>query len=374
MKLQFLAIAALFVLLTSIFGCGVRGPGDRFIDAPFDPDREEIELRIGEVLRSSDLRLGGTQEYFIGPGDEIAITLVGRPDILGEDLRQEKFIVTVTDSPMITLPLIGALKVHGKTAQQLQEDLKAAYSTFVNNPVPVVTIENYHYNSVTVLGSVREPGRYPVEFGDTVIDAIFLAKGLTFGGRSENQPPGRYLKVYREKVSRQQRSDLSTEELLDRFLEEDDMILPREEIIIPIEEFIISGDLQYNIPLQPNDIVFIPGAGTVMVHGDVKKAGVVFLGPSLRTLGQVLTERGGLQYRASSHIEVVRTLPDGRQVGWFVNGRDILARRTEDILLVDNDQVFVYRHPIRNVLDSIGNIFSASVNTGISGTYNPIAP
>lgn len=369
---QFSALILLMLTVLVMNGCTVRGPGDAFIPAPFDAAADENRERIDAVLADDTLKLRSDREYYIGPGDEIALSLVGRPDILGEDQNgSEKFRLTITDSPMITLPLIGGIKVHGKTAAQLENELKLAYESYIQNPVPIVSIERRQYDVVTVLGAVKEPGRYSLEPGDTLLDAIFRAGGLTLGGKTNGPPPDRYLKVYREKTTRQERVELSLEELLE-LLREEDRIIPRDEILVPLEEFIFAGDLDYNIPIVPNDIVYIPPAGTVMVQGYVNQPGIVFLGPSARTLSQVIVERRGMRFGGASRAEVVRTYADGSQESFFLNIRRIMNRKDRDFFLRDNDQVFVFRHPFRAPLEAFFNIFRATVNTGASATYNPV--
>lgn len=363
----------LFLLPILFSGCS-RGPGSRSIPPPYDPNRETINESVESLMRNAELKLGQKQDYYIGPGDILGITLVGRPDILSNDREKgEKLTITVTENPLITLPLIGAIKVHGKTAAQLEQEIKAAYKQFISDPVPIVTIDKYYYNQVTVLGAVRTPGRYPLNFGDTLIDSIFKAGGLTFGGSTGGLPPARYLKVYRDKIDNKQRAELDPEQLLAMITEQDQHVLPRAEIIIPIEEFILNGELSYNITLYPNDIVFIPAAGTVIVHGRAKNPGVKFLGPSIRTLAQVITEAGGLRYSAESRVEVVRTYADGTQESFYFNVRKMRNRQIQDFIMQDSDQVFVYVHPIRDALEFIGNVFKASVNTGASATYSPAA-
>jgi polysaccharide export outer membrane protein len=368
---RFLSLLAVCLVGSLLFtGCGnTRGPNSEFIPPPSDPQSLIISAGVQELLSNEALRMSRPREYFLGPGDVLGITLVGRPDILGVTGEgAERFSVTVTESPMITLPLIGALVVHGKTSAQLEEELRTAYAKFIANPIPVVTVEKYYFNKVTVLGAVQTPGSYPLDFGDTLVDAVFKANGLSFGGKGGGLPPARYLKVYREKLNNKERAQMTQEEILEAY-KEGTKILPREEIVIPIEQFILNGDMEYNIPLFPNDLVYIPGAGTVIVHGRVAHPGVTFLGPSLRTLAQVITERGRLRYSAASIVEIVRTYPDGTQESFYEHVRRVQRRDDPDFLMQDGDQVFIFTHPARDVLEFIGNIFRAGVSTGYNATY-----
>jgi protein involved in polysaccharide export with SLBB domain len=233
-------------------------------------------------------------------------------------------------------------------------------------------VEQFYFNQVTVLGSVRASGKYPLEPGDTVLEAIFKAGGLTFGGGTNGLPPAPILKIYRDKLGQQERLTLTADQILEQ-LEQDGEIEAREEIVLPLERFIMGGNLSYNIPLQPNDIVYVPPAGTVVVHGDARNPRVVFLGPGLRTLAQAITETGGLRYRADSDVEIVRTNVDGSTESFFVDARKVMRRDIRDFTLKDNDQVFIYTHPIRRILGIIGEAFSATATTGVNATYSPTA-
>lgn len=369
-------LASLAMLLAAVMvlasACATRGRGSKYISAPEDPRRDQMEGALNELMRSPELQMGSLAEYYLGAGDVLSLTMVGRADVFAVDERTgQKYTITLTQNPVITLPFVGAIRVHGKTADQFQEELRVAYSSYIQNPVPIVTVEKYYHNQISVLGSVRAPGRYALEFGDTLLDSIFRAGGLTFGRDTGGPPPGRFLKVYREKLTPKDRADLTMEEVLN-LIREGDRVLPRRELVIPIEDFINEGELAYNIPLLPNDIVYIPSAGTVMVQGPVKSPGVAFLGPSIRTLTQAITEKGGMKWGAASRVEVVRTPPRGEPVSYFMNVRKMLSRNQTDFLLQDGDQVFVYRHPTRSFLEGFASIFRSSISAGASATYNPL--
>ena len=367
----------LFLVLAFVSGCA-RNAGSPVISPPRDPATELHRATLDSMLNDPEMVLQQPAEYYIGPGDVLNLALLGRPDILGEkvgaeDSGQQGLTIRVTETPTITLPLIGAINVHGKTVDQLQEELTAAFSRYVKDPVVIVSIEEYAQNQVTVLGVVNEPGRYPWTFGDTVLDALFQAGGLAFTNRG-GLPPGRFLRLYRQKITQKEASELPIAELFER-LSENERLEPWEEYTIPIEEFILNGNLVYNLPVRPGDILYVPTAGSVIVMGHINNPGVTYLGPSLHTLAHVITERGGLKYGADSDLEIVRSFEDGSQESYFIDARKILGRKEPDFLLKDGDQIFVYKHPVRYPLEIIGSIFSTTATTGVNATYSPaVAP
>ena len=333
-----------------------------------DPVKEED---IQKLLATAKMQLRETDDYFIGPGDVISIQLVGRSDILGGGESGSGSVqFLIGDNPQLVLPYIGALKVHDKTAAQLQEDLKIAYAEFIKDPNPLVIIEEFNRNQIMVLGSVNTPGRVEFEYGDTLLDALFKAGGLTYGGRSGGLAPGRYLKIYRERLSPRERATLTMEELLER-LTIDERIVTREEIVVPIQELLFTGTLTTNVPVFPNDIVFIPPGGTVSVRGYVESPSVVFLGPSVSTISQVINETNGLRIAADNVVDVIRPYPDGQDVTYRLQAYDIIQRKDPDFVIRDGDEIVVYGTYPGWFLEFVSSIFRASINTGANATYSP---
>lgn len=361
-------------ILALLAGCAVPTRPSVPPGPPIDLKRQ-IDERALERLLSEELQIRRPTEYLLGPGDVINVQLVGRPDVLSSGPQgQERGVeITLSESSMISLPLIGAISVHGKTAGQLQEDLERAYSQFIRDPQPLVLVTFYNRNQVTVIGSVVESGKVPLEFGDTLLDAIFKAGGLSPGGRGGGLAPGRTLKIYREKVSHEQRMEMTMDELIEAITTREGVV-PREEIVVPIEDLIFEGKLQYNLPLAPNDIVYVPPAGTASVIGRVGGPGVAFLGPSVSSTTQVLTEMGGMRFSADSRIHVVRPAGDGTFVTYTINGRRMLSRREPDFYIHDGDQLFVFGTRLRAVGEWLGDLFNASIRTGANATYSPMGP
>ncbi|MCB2153393.1 polysaccharide export protein [bacterium] len=371
-KRIFPLFALLLVASASILTTGcARTASDPVIGPAIDLSEQSTPESLERLIASAEMQISRGEPYYIGPGDVIAIQLIGREDILTDRDDEPGVEFKVTGYPMLALPLIGAIKVHGKSAEELQQDLRVAYREYISDPQPVVVIKEFNRNKVSVLGSVVKPGRYQIEFGDTLIDAIFKAGGLSMGGRTGGMAPGRYLKLYRQKLSLRQEASMSVDDLV-QLISEDGKVLPRDEYVIPIEQFVFHGVLDYNVPLLPNDIIYVPPAGTCMVQGKVWDPGVTFLGPSVMTVTQVIVERGGMRFGGDSDIEVVRSGRDGQPVSYFMNARAMLSRDTEDFALQDGDQVFIYGHPVRMFLEWFAKFFQGSVKAGASATYNPV--
>lgn len=96
-----------------------------------------------------------------------------------KDLSKE---VKVSAEGEITMPLLGNIKVGGKTTSEVKSDLEQRLgSDYLVSPQVTVTVREYKKRTVTVLGQVNKPG--PVELtGEQKIDlleAIGYAQGTT---------------------------------------------------------------------------------------------------------------------------------------------------------------------------------------------------
>jgi polysaccharide export outer membrane protein len=117
--------------------------------------------------------LGGAalaNEYRIGRGDTVEITVLGYPDLTRK--------VTVNTAGEVALPFIGNLEVGGKTIEDVRSTLKKAYADkgVVRGAEIVVGI--FEYAPVYVNGDVTKPGSYGFKPGMTVRHAIALASGF----------------------------------------------------------------------------------------------------------------------------------------------------------------------------------------------------
>jgi polysaccharide export outer membrane protein len=369
---RILAVAIALCAVFAAAGCGgARSASSPYIPPPEDPARAAWMEAIEELRANPDF-LKPPAEYYLGPGDVLSVSIVGRTDVLGEDQRNgEPFRVTISENPNIVFPLIGSVRVHGKTPEQVRQTLTDAYGALLRSPTLILTVEKFYQNQVTVLGSVKQPGRYLLEPGDTILDAVFKAGGLTLGGKTGDLPPARNLKILRLRTTMKDRADRTAEELLEMLMV-DGQVVPREEFNVPLDEFLIGGDLSNNIPLVAGDIVYVPPAGTATVYGPVRSPKVVFLGPGLRTLGDVINECGNLRFKAASRVEVVRQVPGNETRSFFLNARRIMKRKDQDFILQDSDRVYVYADGFRSILDGIGSVFKATASTGVNATYNPV--
>ncbi len=123
---------------------------------------------VGEVVQPREL-----MEYVIGPSDVLSIS------ILNQDAMNRT--VTVRPDGMISFPLIEEVSAAGLTPEQLEEVIAVELSEYIE-PIPgelTVVVDEVHSYTVSVLGEVRNPGRFEFQNQATVLDALAEAGGLT---------------------------------------------------------------------------------------------------------------------------------------------------------------------------------------------------
>jgi polysaccharide export outer membrane protein len=115
-------------------------------------------------------RLGavGGMDYKLGIGDKVKVVVLGQSD-LGGDLE-------VDAGGKIVVALIGEVAAAGRTVGQVQDEIRGKFSQGILRE-PKVTVQVVGYRPVTVLGQVRQPGRYPFASGLDVRGAVAMAGG-----------------------------------------------------------------------------------------------------------------------------------------------------------------------------------------------------
>ncbi len=101
----------------------------------------------------------------VRPGDVVVINFWQQPDISGERI--------VDDNGKIQLPLLFDVQVAGLSAEQIREQLTELYGQYFTDPLIVVNVKL----GVIVTGAVDRPGRFLVDPGFNIFDALGLAGG-----------------------------------------------------------------------------------------------------------------------------------------------------------------------------------------------------
>lgn len=111
-----------------------------------------------------------SEDYRIAPLDTLKISVFQVPDLSGD------FEVDLTGH--VALPLLGTVKAVDLTVAQLDQQLtRQLGAKYLQNPDVAVGIKSSTRRNVTVDGSVRNPGMFPVNGPMTLMQVIAQARG-----------------------------------------------------------------------------------------------------------------------------------------------------------------------------------------------------
>ena len=231
-----LVFIVFIIFCTALAGCAMPGiksvknpkPGTIFREAGFEP--------AGDI----------TEEYKLGPADVVEVRVWGY-----EDLKQ---VIAVPPNGVPTVYPIGKVKASDLTPTELQEKIAERLSKFVKEiPSVTVTVLEYNYYRIYVLGAVNKPGLYQFKGRMTALEAIALA-----GNYDDSRAA-----LKRVQVVRVDKDDPTTAQV----------------ITLDIKRLIHSGDVSQDIKLYPNDIVFVPSSFVASVNKIISE-----IMPSIQTI------------------------------------------------------------------------------------------
>jgi len=111
-------------------------------------------------------------EYQVGVGDKLEIAVFGH-----EDLSK---VVEVRSDGTINYPLAGDIQVQGKTVAEIDKQLTQILGKdYLVDPQVSVDVREYQSRWVTVIGEVRNPGRFVLKRDMRLIDVLAEAGGAT---------------------------------------------------------------------------------------------------------------------------------------------------------------------------------------------------
>lgn len=243
------------------------------------------------------------QDITLGAGDIVRISVYGQKDL--------DTVARISSDGSITFPLLGSVRLAGLYVRDAEQRIADELSgrSLVMEPQVTLFVERSEAaesESVTILGNVSRPGRYPIQAmsatgSENVAGVVALAGGVT-------ERAADYL-------------------LLTRTIGADQSTV-RVELLQLLEQ----GDLNQNFAIKNGDIAYVPRMDEFFVYGEVRNPGLYRLRPSM-TVIQGLSASGGLTARGSEKgITLTRKGSDGVARSIKVDMNDEL--RPNDVLIV----------------------------------------
>ena len=215
------------------------------------------------------------QDYQLSPGDVVKITVYDHPDLATE--------VRLNESGGTSFPLLGEVKLVGRTAQQAEATIARGLEQggFIKNAQVNLIVVLFRGQQVNVLGQVTRPGRYPIEQASSLADILALAGGVGSGG-------GEQIVLIRRNNGKDERQTIDTIEM---FLE---------------------GKQGKDMEVAGGDVIFVPRYPQIYIYGEVQRPGVFRLERNMSVV-QALSVGGGLTLRGTQRgIRVLRRGQDGQ--------------------------------------------------------------
>jgi polysaccharide export outer membrane protein len=331
-------LAAALTALAVLAGCG---PNHEHTDTDLAAFERAGPVRFNADYKQTLRRRRSAGPYRVVPGDLLALQMPGvvrlLPDREGDETTPYRS--RVDSAGRIVLPIVGALKVSGKTLAEIERAVVEAYHPkYVRRePSVVATVSDYRVATVSVVGAVEDPGVYVLRSNEmTVISALMKAGGIAERGAASLHVSGASGKSSR------------TIPVLDLNIPSEDVALADGDTVV-VEEMANQG---------------------VSVVGLVKKPGLFPWNAKRRcTVMDALAFAGGVNDLADpQYARVYRQDADGKIVTALLKLHGPCAGGAGELLLKPGDIVVVEQTPrtrTRLILSQIVRM-GLGVNAGAS--------
>ncbi len=308
------------------------------------------------LFLSGSFCLFAQQDYVLGPGDRIRITVIGEPEMSTE--------AEISPQGIITYWVLGDIKVAGKTVSEFKEELtKILSEKYIKNPVVKIEVTQYRSKEVLIHGAVNYPGVYYLnENWTTLLKLISKAGGVTSNVgsfayiiRGYMNRPVKLEKLMEEvkKAEEKEKAKKSQNQKSSRTEKQEDKHSKKKEpplkrIKVNLKKLLIEGDLKEDKIIYGGDFVFISSIAYeelsknfVWVEGAVRSPGKIPYQPGLTVLQAVLQAGGLNEYSAPNRTVIYRTNPDGTSKIIKVKLKKIRKGKAPDIPLKPGDRITV---------------------------------
>ena len=296
------------------------------------------------------LDIQGIKAYLLGPGDVLDIRVFGQPDLSSS-------VQVDSDGNLNSLPFLEVpIKAKCRTEKDVQKDISAAYSKFINNPQVSVRIsERNSRQPATVFGAVRQATRVEMKRKVRLNELMAVAGGFTERAAGTIQI-------------------LHTEPLMCPEAGEEAEAAPIDGTKIPLQVVKIS-ELRAGIPdanptIRPGDYVLVTEAEPVYITGAVLSPGGLYLRDQLM-LSRALAMVGGARKEAKlTDVRVYRQFAGSpNQEVIHVDVAAIKKNQKPDFLLQPYDVIEVTEAGMFSS-NRIGSTLVGALTGGLTGAIS----
>ena len=258
------------LLLIIIFG--VLSPSaSRGQTVSASPAAQEPLLSAAAAL--STLESPRAKDYRIGAGDEVDIQVMGRAELSGTH--------EIGPDGKITLPIAGSFEIKDLTREEAAAGITASLQHYYTSVDVTVRISKYAATRIVVVGHVDQPGVLDFDNSRTLLDVLSKSRRTGLDAAGQQSPMPKRCEIIRGKD---------------------------QAVWIDLRSMLESGSAGADLPMQRNDVVYVPADkdDMVTVLGEVQRPGMVKL-DSTTTLVDALAMSGGLAGgTGNAKIEIVK--------------------------------------------------------------------
>ncbi|HEV8427703.1 MAG TPA: polysaccharide biosynthesis/export family protein [Pyrinomonadaceae bacterium] len=293
------------------------------------------------------LDVQGIKSYLLGPGDVIDVRVFGQPDL-------SSTVPVDSDGNLTALPFAEVpIKAKCRTDKEVQKDIAALYSKFINNPqVSVRIVERNSRQPATVFGAVRQPTRVEMKRKVRLNELMAVSGGFTERASGTIQI-------------------LHTEPLMCPEPGEEAEAAPIDGTKIPLQIVKIQdlrmGKREANPVIRPGDYVLVTEAEPVYITGAVLSPGGIYLRDQLM-LSRAIAMVGGARKEAKlNDVRIYRQVPGtANQEVIHVDVAAIRKNQKPDFLLQAYDVIEVNEAGMFSS-SRIGSTLVGALTGGLTG-------
>lgn len=259
------------------------------------------------------------QDYLIGPGDELVLTMWGD--------AQLALTATVNREGAVVLPDVGTIPVNGLTLEGARSRVRAVLARIYSGLRPAgsgstamldLSLGKLRSIQVFLLGEVVKPGGYTISSVSRVLNALYVAGGATRPGSLR-----------------------------------DVRVIRGGQVVAHVDLYrlLLTGDAADETRLQNGDVIFVPPVGRrVKVSGPLRRNGLFELKDGENLTALLRMAGGPLADADLSRAQITRVVPPAMRdslrgqdrLALDVSLADAAAGRAGDVPLCDADELVAY--------------------------------
>ncbi len=290
----------------------------------------------------------------LAPGDKVRLTVLGFPELSGEQ--------TVLTDGTIQLPLAGDITLQGLSPGEAKDRLVEALKPYVRRPQIGLALVNRRTPRISVTGEVNQPGprqltkqatnqdqnnqSTPIgQENPTVSSSLLLAGGVTPNADLRN------VIIRRTGANRDSKPILTATDTSTVASAE----TPKKEIKVNLWNAIREGNLKDDPQIFDGDEIVVPAAKlgaadqnallgstvapgkiNIQVAGQVQRPGAVLLAPNSDVTTAIAAAGGPTDKANTSAVTLIRMAPDGKAERQnYTFGQASAPVRNGDVILVE---------------------------------------